>query len=213
MNFVNYSLINGSISPCAVFSGSLCNFLFGFSFPKNQIEQPMGERSCSKHIPEKGHGEVLQYSACPDRRKLRKRLLRQNHVEQNRGNHTHRRAHDSDGACLTHQPAEIRIVFLRIAMPLHKCRTTAVSPEIGKKKNKYAHVCRFFQRSREHSIRHGRKAARVQIEAHFNGDVVNLHPDGHGVGHNDSKDNSLCFCFRHSQNLLKHEIEKRSLTK
>jgi histidinol-phosphate/aromatic aminotransferase/cobyric acid decarboxylase-like protein len=77
--------------------------------PEDQVREGRG----GVHVPEKGHGEVLQQCARPYLRKLGQRLPPMYDIEEHGRRKAHGGAHHGHGAGLAHDAAEVRIVQLR----------------------------------------------------------------------------------------------------
>lgn len=90
----------------------------------------MNERRCCEHIPEKRHGEVPQHRSDPYRRKPQDRLSAQYDLKNERRYEAHRRTHDEDDPRLPHNTAEVGVVRLRIAVPLHEPRPRSVAYKV-----------------------------------------------------------------------------------
>ena len=134
--------------------------------------------------------------------KLRKRRSRHNNVKKYGRCKTHRRAHDGNSAGLTQKPAYVRIVLFRITVSCGERSPDPVSPETGKQKDKHSHVESFDQRVQKDDICHIAESAGCQIDSFPDGDIVDLHPVCHGIGHDDPENDSLCSVFWHLYLLL-----------
>ena len=169
---------------------------------KEPPEGPAGERGRGEHIPEKGHGEVFQHGAHPDGGQLKHRRAAQYPVKQDGGRQTHGGAHHRHGARLPHQLAEGGRVPPGVAPAGPDGNAKPVAPQIGKQDHQKAHVPRFFQSPQKNAVGHIAQASRRELHALPHGHVVDLHPDGHGVGHDDPENRRLKLVFWHYAALL-----------
>jgi len=174
----------------------------GLSLRKKPAEQKAGEGACGKKVPQKGHGEIFQYSTDPYGGELGGGNAAEDDIEQDSGSGTHGGAHDENGAAGDHQSAEKGVILTGIDQLCGKPVPDAVSPEIGKQENQYPHECGFFEGFGKNKVCHIAEAAGQRAVAQLMGHIENLHAIGHGDGHEDTKDDFLHFCFRHNETLL-----------